>query len=83
MGEAHHSSTHKTAKDHIGKKVVVVGAANYTRRELLDGLEKRGFRLTDGPEGTGTVGLASTRGGGFHVDTGGQIGRPTHSIRPA
>jgi cation diffusion facilitator CzcD-associated flavoprotein CzcO len=28
MGEAHHSSTHKTAKDHIGKKVVVVGAAN-------------------------------------------------------
>jgi hypothetical protein len=44
--------------------------ADHTRRELLDGLEKRGFRLTDGPEGTGTVGLASTRGGGFHVDTG-------------
>jgi hypothetical protein len=48
----------------------LLNEADYTRRALLDGLERRGFRLTDGLEGTGTVGLASTRGGGFHVDTG-------------
>jgi putative flavoprotein involved in K+ transport len=37
---------------------------------LLDGLEKRGFRLTFGPEGTGWQIMYQSRGGGYYFDAG-------------
>lgn len=39
-------------------------------KALLDGLEKRGFRLTSGPEGTGWQHLYQNRGGGYYFDAG-------------
>lgn len=39
-------------------------------RELLDGLREAGFRLTDGINGTGLLGLGLGRGGGFYIDKG-------------
>ena len=39
-------------------------------RELLERLEKKGFRLTDGPDGTGWQFLYLTRGGGYYFNVG-------------
>jgi putative flavoprotein involved in K+ transport len=39
-------------------------------KPLLDGLEKRGFRLTSGPEGTGWQIMYQSRGGGYYFDAG-------------
>jgi putative flavoprotein involved in K+ transport len=37
---------------------------------LLEGLRRRGFRLTSGPEGTGWQHLYQNRGGGYYFDAG-------------
>ncbi len=39
-------------------------------RELLEGLERRGFRLTFGPEDTGWQIMYQNRGGGYYFDAG-------------
>jgi hypothetical protein len=39
-------------------------------RDLLDGLQRRGFRTYDGPQGTGAYGLIQLRGGGYYINTG-------------
>ncbi len=39
-------------------------------RELLEGLEKRGFKLTSGPDGTGWQIMYQNRGGGYYFDAG-------------
>lgn len=39
-------------------------------RALLDGLRKRGFRLTSGPRGTGWQIMYQNRGGGYYFDAG-------------
>ncbi|MSO80903.1 MAG: NAD(P)/FAD-dependent oxidoreductase [Alphaproteobacteria bacterium] len=39
-------------------------------RELLDGLERAGFRLDFGPDGTGWQFLYLTRGGGYYFNVG-------------
>jgi putative flavoprotein involved in K+ transport len=39
-------------------------------RELLDGLRKRGFKLTSGPEGEGWQIMYGNRGGGYYFDAG-------------
>jgi hypothetical protein len=39
-------------------------------RALLDGLERRGFRLYFGPEGTGWQIMYQNRGGGYYFDAG-------------
>ncbi len=39
-------------------------------KELLDGLRKRGFRLTSGPEGEGWQIMYGNRGGGYYFDAG-------------
>jgi hypothetical protein len=39
-------------------------------RELLERLEKKGFRLTDGPDGTGWQFMYLTRGGGYYFNVG-------------
>jgi putative flavoprotein involved in K+ transport len=39
-------------------------------KPLLDGLEKRGFRLTSGPDGTGWQIMYQSRGGGYYFDAG-------------
>lgn len=39
-------------------------------RELLDGLRKRGFKLTSGPDGTGWQIMYGQRGGGYYFDAG-------------
>ncbi len=39
-------------------------------RELLEGLERRGFRLTFGPEDTGWQIMYQSRGGGYYFDAG-------------
>ncbi|KZT24304.1 FAD/NAD(P)-binding domain-containing protein [Neolentinus lepideus HHB14362 ss-1] len=143
-GRVMHSSQHKVAKDHIGKKVVVVGSgtsahdicsdhvengvdvtmvqrsptyimsvkegvprvyhiyneggpslenadlitASYPNpllklmhqrltniiaeadETILDGLRRRGFKLSMGDEGSGSLTLAWTRGGGYYLDVG-------------
>lgn len=38
--------------------------------ELLEGLRKRGFRLTAGPDGTGWQIMYGQRGGGYYFDAG-------------
>ena len=38
--------------------------------ELLAGLEAAGFRLNDGPDGTGLMGYALAYGGGYYIDVG-------------
>ena len=37
---------------------------------LLDGLKKRGFKLTSGPDGTGWQIMYGNRGGGYYFDAG-------------
>ena len=39
-------------------------------RELLEGLERRGFRLTSGEDGTGWQIMYQSRGGGYYFDAG-------------
>ena len=39
-------------------------------RPLLEKLERKGFRLTDGPDGTGWQFLYLTRGGGYYFNVG-------------
>jgi putative flavoprotein involved in K+ transport len=39
-------------------------------RALLDGLKKRGFKLTSGPDGTGWQIMYQNRGGGYYFDAG-------------
>jgi cation diffusion facilitator CzcD-associated flavoprotein CzcO len=39
-------------------------------RELLEGLRRRGFRLTSGPDGTGWQIMYQNRGGGYYFDAG-------------
>lgn len=39
-------------------------------RELLEGLKRRGFKLTFGPEGTGWQIMYQNRGGGYYFDAG-------------
>lgn len=39
-------------------------------RALLEGLEKRGFRLTQGEDGTGWQIMYQSRGGGYYFDAG-------------
>ncbi|EKM50786.1 uncharacterized protein PHACADRAFT_130256 [Phanerochaete carnosa HHB-10118-sp] len=39
-------------------------------KDLLDGLDKVGYRLNDGPDGTGVAYSFTDRGGGYHIDTG-------------
>jgi len=39
-------------------------------RALLDGLERRGFRLTSGPDDTGWQIMYQSRGGGYYFDAG-------------
>jgi putative flavoprotein involved in K+ transport len=39
-------------------------------RELLDGLRRRGFRLTSGPDGSGWQIMYQNRGGGYYFDAG-------------
>jgi putative flavoprotein involved in K+ transport len=39
-------------------------------RELLEGLKKRGFKLTSGPDGTGWQIMYQNRGGGYYFDAG-------------
>ncbi|EJT97539.1 FAD/NADP-binding domain-containing protein [Dacryopinax primogenitus] len=144
-GKIVHSTQHKTAKDYVGKKVLIVGAATsahdiahdfanhgidvtifqrdstyimttkhgmpvvmrglywegcppteqadmlsaslpnevlrhvhkrYTQevaekdRELLEGLDRVGFRRNEGVEGSGFLFLAYSRGGGYYLDVG-------------
>lgn len=38
--------------------------------ELLAALDQVGFRRNDGPDGTGLMGFALTRGGGYYIDVG-------------
>ncbi|MCR1782826.1 NAD(P)/FAD-dependent oxidoreductase [Nocardioides carbamazepini] len=38
--------------------------------ELLASLEAVGFRLNDGPDGTGLMGFALAKGGGYYIDVG-------------
>ncbi len=39
-------------------------------RDLLEGLKKRGFKLTSGPDGTGWQIMYGNRGGGYYFDAG-------------
>jgi putative flavoprotein involved in K+ transport len=39
-------------------------------RELLDGLKRRGFKLSFGPDGTGWQIMYQSRGGGYYFDAG-------------
>jgi cation diffusion facilitator CzcD-associated flavoprotein CzcO len=39
-------------------------------RELLEGLKRRGFKLTSGPDGTGWQIMYQSRGGGYYFDAG-------------
>ncbi|MDQ8732087.1 NAD(P)/FAD-dependent oxidoreductase [Bradyrhizobium sp. LHD-71] len=39
-------------------------------RALLEGLKKRGFKLTSGPDGTGWQIMYQNRGGGYYFDAG-------------
>jgi len=39
-------------------------------RDLLEGLKKRGFKLTSGPDGTGWQIMYQNRGGGYYFDAG-------------
>ncbi|EPQ61345.1 FAD/NAD P-binding domain-containing protein [Gloeophyllum trabeum ATCC 11539] len=145
QGKVIHSSQHKTAEDHIGKKVVVVGACTSAHdicsehvergvditmfqrsptyvmstkegiprllgslysetgppldiadrinasfpnpflkefqkrvtkeiaeadKDIIEGLTKRGFKLTWGEEGSGALGLVWTKAGGYYYDVG-------------
>ena len=39
-------------------------------RDLLDGLKRRGFKLSSGPDGTGWQIMYQNRGGGYYFDAG-------------
>jgi putative flavoprotein involved in K+ transport len=39
-------------------------------REILEGLQRKGFRLTDGEDGTGWQFMYLTRGGGYYFNVG-------------
>lgn len=39
-------------------------------KDLLEGLKKRGFKLTSGPDGTGWQVMYQNRGGGYYFDAG-------------
>jgi len=56
-------------------------------RHILDGLKKKGFKMTDGPGGAGFLSLLYLRGGGYYFDVGacqmiidGQIGLKNDSV---
>jgi putative flavoprotein involved in K+ transport len=57
---------------HVSKKghILATAHAKELDREILQRLEKKGFRLTDGPEGTGWQFLYLTRGGGYYFNVG-------------
>ncbi|KAG6337008.1 hypothetical protein ID866_2068 [Astraeus odoratus] len=44
--------------------------ANHIDKDLIDGLEKAGFRTNLGIDGGGFLPLVYARGGGFYIDTG-------------
>ncbi|KAF9238064.1 hypothetical protein BU15DRAFT_88492 [Melanogaster broomeanus] len=44
--------------------------ANTTDKDLIEGLERAGFRTYLGPDGAGLLPLVFERGGGFYIDTG-------------
>ncbi|MGD9959283.1 flavin-containing monooxygenase [Nocardioides sp.] len=56
--------------------LVLEGAVEGTRQtavkdaELLASLEAVGFKLNDGPDGTGLMGYALAKGGGYYIDVG-------------
>ncbi len=56
--------------------LVLQGAVEGTRQtaikdaDLLAGLEAVGFKLNDGPDGTGLMGYALAKGGGYYIDVG-------------
>jgi putative flavoprotein involved in K+ transport len=63
-------------------------AAGEADKEMIQGLEARGFLVDDGIEAGGTLGFAFRRGGGFLLDVGstdliidGTIGITTGSVR--
>ncbi|KAH9931311.1 FAD/NAD(P)-binding domain-containing protein [Fomitopsis serialis] len=108
QGQTLHSTRHKSAKDHLGKKVVIVGACTSDTfwegvgptdvsdrvhtsmpsflvkelgkrqtkdiaeadKDLLESLQKVGFRLGWGPEDAGFFYSSMTRGGGYYLDVG-------------
>jgi len=56
-------------------------------KDILDGLTKKGFKLTDGPDGAGFHSLLYSRGGGYYFDVGasqmiidGKIGLKNDSV---
>ncbi|KAF9224891.1 FAD/NAD(P)-binding domain-containing protein [Gyrodon lividus] len=51
-------------------KAFVEHMASTTDRDLINGLERAGFRTYLGPDGTGLLPLIFERGGGFYIDTG-------------
>ncbi|KIJ64694.1 hypothetical protein HYDPIDRAFT_111265 [Hydnomerulius pinastri MD-312] len=51
-------------------KVAVDRMASTTDRDIIEGLERAGFRTYLGPDGAGLVPLIYKRGGGFYIDTG-------------
>ena len=56
--------------------LVLQGAAAQTQQtavddaDLLAGLDAVGFRRNDGPDGTGLMGYALAKGGGYYIDVG-------------
>ena len=52
-----------------------------TRRELLDGLHKVGFRTHLGPDGTGFLAMARRRGGGYYLGTCASPESPAEAAR--
>ena len=46
------------------------GLGDVYKRQLLEGLTRRGFRLTSGPDGTGWQIMYQSRGGGYYFDAG-------------
>ncbi|KAH7928861.1 FAD/NAD(P)-binding domain-containing protein [Leucogyrophana mollusca] len=49
---------------------VVPGVANTVDRQMIEGLERVGFKTNLGLYGAGLIPLALERGGGFYIDTG-------------
>lgn len=52
-------------------QVDVTTIAGQRDKELLDGLEKAGFKVDKGPSGSGIFGKYLQRGGGYYIDVGG------------
>ncbi|KDQ16814.1 hypothetical protein BOTBODRAFT_30708 [Botryobasidium botryosum FD-172 SS1] len=57
----------------VSKKVhsIVAPIARQHDAALLEGLEKAGFALDEGPDGAGLLPKYVTRGGGYYIDVGG------------